>query len=145
MILFNLRKKVCKTRKSEPWNMKNLDDAIKSLKKDKARDPNGWINELFKEGVAGNNLKVSMLRLFNKIKNENHLPDFMRKANITTIYKGKGEKSNLENERGIFIVSIFRSLVMKLIYQDIYNVIDKSMSMKLAVGRGKISGITSGS
>ena len=52
----------------------------------------------------------------------------MRKANITTIYKGKGEKSNLENERGIFIVSIFRSLVMKLIYQDIYNVIDKSMS-----------------
>ena len=103
MILFNLRKKVCKNRKSEPWNMKNLDDAIKSLKKDKARDPNGWINELFKEGVAGNNLKVSMLRLFNKIKNENHLPDFMRKANMTTIYKGKVEESNLENERGIFI------------------------------------------
>ena len=48
MILFNLRKKACKNKKSEPWDMKNLDDAIKSLKKDMARDPNGWLNDLFK-------------------------------------------------------------------------------------------------
>ena len=52
----------------------------------------------------------------------------MRKADITTLYKGKGSKSELNNERGIFIVSIFRSLLMKLIYQDIYDVVDNSMS-----------------
>ena len=34
----------------------------------------------------------------------------------------------LENERGIFIVSIFRSMLMKLIYQDKYEEIDSNMS-----------------
>ena len=52
----------------------------------------------------------------------------MRKADVSTIYKGKGEKSDLNKDRGIFIVSVFRSLLMKLIYLDIYETIDNSMS-----------------
>ena len=127
-ILFNLRNKLCEGRKSDPWKMEHLENAIKTLKKNKARDPNGWINELFRKDVAGNNLKLSMLKLFNKIKTENFIPTFMRKADITTLYKGKGSKTDLENERGIFIVSIFRSLLMKLIYHDIYEIIDISIS-----------------
>ena len=128
IILFNLRKNLSKSRKSKPWEIKDLEKAMKSLKKNKARDPNGWINDLFKEGVAGTNLKLSMLKLFNKIKIENYIPDFMRKADIATLYKGKEDKSNLENERGIFIVFIFRSLKMRMIYQDIYSILDESMS-----------------
>ena len=89
MVLFKLRKNLCKNRETEPWEMKNLEKAIKTLKIEKARDPNGWINELFKEGVAGNNLKLSMLKLFNKIKTENFFAEFMKKAEITTLYKGK--------------------------------------------------------
>ena len=85
IILFNLRKHLCQNRKSEPWEMKDLEKALKSLKKNKARDPNGWTNELFKEGVAGQSLKQSMLILFNEIKNENWIPEFMKKADITTI------------------------------------------------------------
>ena len=54
-ILFKLRLKLCKKQKSKPWDMKDLEAAQKELKKDKSRDPNGWLNELFKEGVAGNN------------------------------------------------------------------------------------------
>ena len=77
-------------------------------------------------GVAGNNLKVSVLALFNRIKLENHFSGFIRKADIATIYKGKGEKCNLTNDRRIFIVSIFRGLLMKLIYLDIYDIIDIS-------------------
>ena len=53
---------MCAKRESDPWEMKNLENAMKSLKKDKARDPNGWINDLFKDGVAGTNLKISMLK-----------------------------------------------------------------------------------
>ena len=68
--------------------MTNLEAAIKDLKKDKARDPNGWLNELFMNEVAGANLKLSMLKLFNRMKMENYYPDFMRKADVTTIYKG---------------------------------------------------------
>ena len=58
-----------------------------------------------------------MLVLFNKIKSENHFPGFIRKADVATIYKGKGEKFNLNNDRGIFIVSIFRGLLMKMIIE----------------------------
>ena len=92
MLLFNLRKQLCENRKSEPWNMKQLEAAIKELKKDKSRDPNGWINEIFMEGIAGNDLKVSMLFLFNRIKLENDFPGFIRKADVATLYKGKGKK-----------------------------------------------------
>ena len=97
-ILFNLRKNLSKSRVSKPLEIKDLEKAMKSLKKEKARDPNGWINDLFKEGVAGMNLKLSMLKFFNKIKLENYIPDFMKKADIATLYKGKGVKSSLENE-----------------------------------------------
>ena len=128
LVLFNLRKELCGKRKSKPWEMKDLDAVLKDLKRDKARDPNGWINEIFQEGIAGKNLKKSLLILFNRMKLENYFPDFTRLADVSTIYKGKGEKSNLNNDRGIFIVSIFRGLVMKLIYKDIYEIIDKSMS-----------------
>ena len=52
----------------------------------------------------------------------------MRRADVTTIYKGKGEKSDLNNDRGIFLITIFRSILMKLIYNDKYDKIDESMS-----------------
>ena len=56
--------------------MQDLDKALKALKKDKARDPNGWVNEIFKEGVAGRDLKCSMLIFFNRMKTENKIPQF---------------------------------------------------------------------
>ena len=77
--------------------------------------------------VGGANLKLSMLKLFNKMKMENYFPDFRRKADVTTIYKGKGSRTDLTNDRGVFVVSVFRSLLMKLIYKDINKTIDKSM------------------
>ena len=52
----------------------------------------------------------------------------MRLADISTIYKGKGPKTELINERGIFVVTILRNILMKLIYFDYYAIIDKSMS-----------------
>ena len=51
-------------------------------------------------------MKISLLKLFNKIKESGYIPDFMELADIATIYKGKGDKSYLENDRGIFIVTI---------------------------------------
>ena len=61
--------------------------------------------------AAGDDLKYSMLTLLNKIKSENACPDFVRLADATTIYKGKGKKDDLKNDRGIFIVNIFRSIL----------------------------------
>ena len=73
-------------------------------------------------------MKISLLALFNLIKDSGQIPEFMELAEVATIYKGKGDKSNLDNDRGIFIVTILRSILMKLIYIDEYDTIDGSMS-----------------
>ena len=91
-------------------------------------DPNRLVNELFKDGVAGKDLKISLLSLFNKIKEKNILPEFFKLADVATIYKGKGKKCDLNNDRGIFLVTVFRSILMRLIYLDTYELLDLSMS-----------------
>ena len=125
--------------------MHDLENVLDDLKKGKSRDPNGWVNDLFFNEVAGKYLKTSILKLFNKMKAENFIPDFIRKADITTIYKGKGEKYDLENDRGIFLVTILRSILMRLIYKDKYKLIDSNMSDSQLGGRkARMSGTTSG-
>ena len=116
------------TKKSEQWNENDLEKVLKELKKNKSRDPHGLINELFKPGVIGSDLRGSLLSLLNGIKDNCHIPEFIKWANITSIYKGKGVKISLENERGIFIVTVFRSILMRLIYDEKYEVIDSQMS-----------------
>ena len=64
--------------------MDKLVKVLKSLKKDKSRDPQGLINELFRPEVAGSDLQNSILLLLNLIKKEQKVPIFLRSANITT-------------------------------------------------------------
>jgi hypothetical protein len=126
--LFKLRLECAKLKRTAPWKMTDLESALKSLKIGKCRDPEGILREIFKEGILGHNLKQSMLMLYNKIKETGKLPEFMRTTNISAIYKGKCEMSDLDSDRGIFSVSIFRTILMKLIYQDKYDIIEESMS-----------------
>ena len=126
--LFNLRLEMSKKKKSAPWSMNDLNDTLKDLKAGKCRDPEGLIREIFKEEVIGENLKMSLLIIYNKIKETGRIPAFMRCANISAIYKGKGEKTDLESDRGIFIVSIFRYILMRMIYKEKYSYIEESMS-----------------
>ena len=66
--------------------------------------------------------------MLNKIKMTGYFPSFMKVTNISAIYKGKGEVTDLESDRGIFLVSIFRTILMTLIYKEKYDVIKLSMS-----------------
>ena len=133
--LFDLRLELATKRKSKPWSLANLESVLKGLKKEKARDPSNWCNELFMSDVAGMSLKLSLLHILNRMKDENCFPDFARLADVTTIYKGKGAKCDLENDRGIFVVSVIRSILMKLIYKDYYSILDSSMSDSQIGGR----------
>ena len=133
--LFKLKMHLAGSNKSEPWTMKQLEEVLKQLKEGKSRDPNGWVRDLFKNEIAGTQLKISLLMLLNKMKSENYIPDFVRNADVTTIYKGKGDKLDLENDRGIFLVSTFRNIMMKLIYIDKYSTIDENMSNSQVGGR----------
>ena len=66
------------------------------------------------------------------------LPEFVQWANITSLYKGKGDRLDLENVRGIFLVTLFRCMLMKLIYNDKYDILDQNMSdSNVGARRGK--------
>ena len=62
--------------------------------------------------------------MFNKLKKEKKIAAFMNFSNITTVPK-KGSSIELKNLRGVFRVSIVRSILMRMIYNSIYAVIDK--------------------
>ena len=120
--LFELKLSLASCNKSVPWTMENLEFVLKNLREGKSRDPNGWVNDLFRNDIAGKYLKMSLLKLLNRMKAENYIPDFIRMADVVTIYKGKGEKCDLQNERGIFLVTDFRSVLMRLIKFDKYSI-----------------------
>ena len=51
----------------------------------------------------------------------------MELANITSFHKGKGDKNDMDNDRGVFGVTIFRHIFDRLIYNDEYSNIDKNL------------------
>ena len=77
------------------------------MKNNKSRDPNGMMNELFKEGFIGQDLREALLQLFNSIKTSMFIPMFMTLANITTIFK-KGSRIDMNSDRGIFILTAMK-------------------------------------
>ena len=131
--LFDINHKIAQGNPSKDWDMNDLEKAIKTFKNNKARDEHGHTYEMFKYG--GKDLKVSLLKLLNKVKQTQTYPSIFRSSNISSIWKRKGEKSNLENDRGIFCVNKIRSIMDKLIYNDYYAIIDASMSCSNIGGR----------
>ena len=106
----------------------DIEKVVKKLKNNQTRDPNGMINELFKPTIMGQDLKLAVLHLMNGIKQSFFFPDYMKLANISSIYKNKGSRFDIENDRGIFILPVLRKLLDKLSYEDKYPGIDSSMS-----------------
>ena len=124
---FKLKMRLAKRNVSSEWTMDQLDAALDNLKRNKSRDSEGLINEIFKRDVIGINLKRSLLIMFKKLKKQNLIPILMNLANITTVPK-KGSRLELKNERGIFRVSVVRCILMRVIYDMKYVIIDKNMS-----------------
>ena len=54
---------------------------------------------------------------------------------ITSLYKSRGVRSDLSNERGIFNVSKVRSIFDKIIYAEVYDTIVQQMSFSNVEGR----------
>ena len=125
--ILNMKLKLAGRKRSSPWTMQDLEKSLKDLKNNKSRDPEGLINELFKMNVIGDDLKLSLLMMFNSLKHEQIIPLLMNHVNVSTVHK-KGSRLLLENERGIFRVPVLRFILMRMIYNDKYPVIDKNMS-----------------
>ena len=133
--LFKLRYEISKQTISEDWDTEQIVEICKYLKNNKARDESGLIYELFKPLYAGPDVYKSLCKLFNMAKSEMEIPEFFELMSITSLYKNRGMKSDISNERGIFNVSKVRSLFDKVIYSEVYNKIDKNMSFSNVGGR----------
>ena len=126
--LWKYRLDILRRRTTEPWKISALDRVLKSLKNNQSRDPMGMISEIFKPGVMGDGMKWSILDMMNNIKACMFIPTNMQLANITTIYKARGSRLELVNDRGIFLLTIFRKILDKLTYIDKYPELDNNMS-----------------
>ena len=115
-------------KKTPDWSTDQVQKIMSTLDTKKARDPLGYTNDIFKPGVCGTDLVNAITNLVNRTKNEMCTPQIMQVNNISTIYKNKGSRFDLVNDRGIFNMATFRKIVDRLIYNDKYEAIDENMS-----------------
>ena len=114
--------------KTKSWTVEELEKVLKYLKKSKSRDPYFLANEIFHPEVAGKDLKLAILKMMNQIKKQQKYPKSLELCNISSIYKRKGSRNNFSNQRGIFRVTIFRSILDRLLYNDNYETIDNNLT-----------------
>ena len=100
------KQEVTKTTASE------LDEAINELKKNKCKDEEGWCNEIIING--GDEVKQSLLKLFNRMESEKTLPKQWNDVMIKTIPK-TGTVLDMNNKRGIFITNIISKIYEKIL------------------------------
>ena len=96
----------------EPPNEGETLLAIKQMNAGKAPGEDGLPAELFKHG--GPALVQRLVLLFNAIWTEGHVPQDMKDAEIVTIYKRKGDKSECGNYRGISLLSIAGKILARI-------------------------------
>ena len=125
--LFQERIKYAKNVKSSSFTLQELENTLKSLKVGKSRDPENLVTELFKEGSIGEDLKLSILYMMNKMKDQLKVPESIRTATITMLHKKKC-KLDLKNWRGIFVTSVIRTILMKMLHERSYEKVTYSMT-----------------
>ena len=77
-----------KLKVTDDWTMEDLENVLKTLKKNKARDAHGHTYELFRYGCQ--DLKSSLLKLCNLVKKMQVYPDIFQPSNISSFHKNKG-------------------------------------------------------
>ena len=124
-------------RKSADYSTEQIKTVCKSLKNRKARDESGFTYELFKPSNAGADFYQSLTLMSQKIKSGLIIHDFLQLMSITSIYKNKGLKCELMNERGVFGVSKIRSILDRVTYSEVYPIVDSELSYSNVGGRRK--------
>ena len=98
--------------KSPPYTDEELENVRKHLKKGKSPGRDKLPPEVFIEG--GDKLQQSTLNILNNIKKVNGLPKQWTKVQVSTMYKNKGKRKQLVNQRGIFLRQVIAKMYGKL-------------------------------
>ena len=99
-------------------------EAVKSLSKNKSPGPDKITNEHML--YAGDTLITHLCVLFNKIVSHHYVPKEYRLGMVIPIYKGKNDKRDPRNYRGITLTSCLGKLFEKLLLKRIEIKLSKS-------------------
>ena len=102
---------------SEPLSEKELNKAIKKLKRKKSLGPDEIPNEIFIEGNKA--VRNTILKIFNRIHSTEDIPISWLQGEIIRLYKGKGKKGKCSNERGITLASNVGKLYERIINERV--------------------------
>ena len=110
----------------EPISPKEINNAIKSLKRSKAPGPDGIPNEALIE--ANRKTRMMYLKVINEILKERKPPQQWQTGHIKRLYKGKGKKGMCSNERGITLASNIGKLYERIINNRVSNLIEMTQA-----------------
>ena len=109
-----------------PCTSAEVSDVIKSLKIGKASGPNSIPIKLLK--LLDPLISVSISFLINESFQTSTFPDMLKIAKVIPVFK-KGLTSKLSNYRPISLLSIFSKIFEKLMYQRLYNFLERHESL----------------
>ena len=101
------------TEMDGPITEEEIDKAISSLKAGKAAGPDGLPPDVFIHGGAA--LVTFMTEFSQKCWEEREVPTQWLRANMVTIYKRKGEKSDCSNYRGLSLLDVAGKIFAKVL------------------------------
>ena len=70
----------------------------------------------------------ALLHIFNLVMKKGRPPKAWKRVNIKSLYKNKGDKRDLNNQRGIFLLSAVQKLFEKMILDRIMNRLEMSFT-----------------
>ena len=118
---------------NKKFELNELKNQIKNLKNGKAPGPDELTNEVIKN--MGESMINNMLDMINYIWEKEEVPEDLMKIQIKSIYKGKGDISELKNQRGLFLGNNIYKLIEKLILGRISTRIENGFTETQIGGR----------
>ena len=109
--------RVASTKKQPDFTRDELDVVVNKMQQGKAHGPDRKPAEIYKHG--GDSFRDLSLKVLNCIKNSHKTPEQWEMMRITPLYKGKGSRKHLVNQRGIFLTQVFCKIWERLIKQRI--------------------------
>ena len=103
---------------NQEFSESELNKAIRTMKTGKAPGPDQVTYELIIN--SGTNLKKNLLKMINYFWMKENIPTKLKTLYIKSMYKGKGDICELENQRGLFLSSNIIKTYEKMIYNRTY-------------------------
>ena len=105
--------KTVSSNRQPDFTSTELANVLKHLKEGKSSGPDQRPAEIYIHG--GKSFHTLLLIVINRLKNSQMTPRQWEMMTITTLYKGKGSKKDLVNQRGIFLTQVICKIWERLI------------------------------